>query len=96
MQVPVRETIVGNKTAEESMASEYRLVIFPSKLTLAGSWKIYDIRWDLMDIKNGKIVWTTTSQGRHMNAWKGDEDPASRAKTIVDGIVAEMRKSSLI
>jgi hypothetical protein len=31
-----------------------------------------------------------------MNAWKADEDPEARAKTIVDGIVAEMQKSNLL
>jgi hypothetical protein len=29
-------------------------------------------------------------------AWKNDEDPQARAKTVVDGILAEMKGSNLI
>ncbi|MEP6875213.1 MAG: hypothetical protein ABI887_12685 [Burkholderiales bacterium] len=96
MQIPVRETIVSNVPNERQAGADYRLVIFPSKMTLSGAWKFYDVRWDLVNVKNGQTVWTTSSQGKHLNAWKNDEDPEARAKTIVDGIVAEMRKSSLL
>jgi len=60
------------------ITTDYRLVIFPSQLTVAGAWRHYDVRWDLMDARNGKLVWSTQS------------------KTIVDGIIAEMQKSSLL
>jgi hypothetical protein len=96
MQIPVRETIVSNVPKEREASADYRLVIFPSKMTLSGAWKFYDVRWDVISVKNGQTVWTTSSQGKHLNAWKNDEDPEARAKTIVDGIVAEMRKSNLL
>jgi len=96
MQIPVRDTIVQNLANERAMATDYRMVIFPSQLTVAGAWRHYDVRWDVMDARNGKVVWSTQSKGKHMNAWKADEEPEARAKTIVDGIVAEMQKSNLL
>lgn len=96
MQIPVRETIVQNAANEREMGADYRLIIFPSHLTVAGAWRHYDVRWDLLNARTGKVVWSTQSKGKHMNAWKQDEDPETRAKTIVDGIVGEMQKSNLL
>ncbi len=96
VSVPVRDTIESNASEERAFGASYRLIIFPSKMTLSGAWKFYDVRWDLVDTRTGRIVWTTTSQGKHINAWKNDEDPAARAKTIVDGIVGELKSSKLI
>ena len=96
MSIPIGQTIGGNVREEQSLGADYRLIIFPSKMTLSGAWKFYDVRWDLIDIKTGKRIWTTTSQGKHLNMWRNDEDPQARAKTIVDGIVAEFQKSKLL
>ena len=96
MQIPVRETIQQNLANERDMGNDYRLIIFPSLLSVQGAWRHYDVRWDLLDARTGKAVWSTQSRGKHMNAWKADEDPETRAKTIVDGIVGEMQKSNLL
>ncbi len=96
VRVPVRETIESNSAAERSFAATHRLIIFPSKMTLSGAWKFYDVRWELLEAGTGKLLWTTTSQGKHLNAWKNDEDPQARAKTIVDGVIAELRSSKLL
>ena len=96
MSVPVRQTIDSNAKEEQAYDTQYRLVIFPSKITLSGAWKFYDIRWDLVEVKTGKLVWASTSQGKHLTMWKNDEDPDSRAKVIVDGAIAEMKHSGLI
>lgn len=96
MSVPVRQTIESNISEEKAYGAEYRLVIFPSKITLSGAWKFYDIRWDLIDVKTGNRVWSSSSQGKHLTMWKNDEDPEGRAKVIVDGVIAEFKKSGLI
>ncbi len=96
MRIPVRETIESNLAAETSFSATHRLIVFPSKMTLSGLWKFYDVTWELYESKSGKLVWATTSHGKHMNAWKNDEDPEVRAKTIVDGILNEFRSSKLL
>jgi hypothetical protein len=96
VSIPIRQTFASNATAEQELGADYRLVIFPKKMTLSGAWKFYEISWELISTKSGERVWMTTSQGKHINAWKNDEDPVERAKTIVDGIVVEMRKSQLM
>jgi hypothetical protein len=96
MSVPIGQTISSNSQEEQSLGAEYRLVIFPSKMTLSGAWRFYDVRWELMDVKTNKRLWTTTSQGKHLNMWKNDEDPQARANTIVNGIMAELQKSKLL
>lgn len=96
VQIPVRDVITQNANDEKAMGAQYRLIIFPSKMTLSGAWKFYDVRWEIVDIRTDKVVWATTSRGKHLNAWRNDEDPGPRAKTIVNGIVEEMRKSKLL
>lgn len=96
LSVPVAQTIQSNAEEERALGADYRLIIFPSQMTRSGSWKLYDIRWELIDIKTSKRVWVTTSHGKHLNLWKNDEDPQARAKTIVDGVMAEFQKSNLI
>lgn len=96
MSVPVKDTIDGHANEEREFGASYRLIIFPSRLRLAGAWRFYDIQWELVDATTNRRVWGTTSQGKHMNAWSNDEDPKGRAKTIVDGIVAEMKNSQII
>jgi hypothetical protein len=95
VRVPTKEIIERNAERERTLGTEYRLIIFPVKLTRAGAWVHYDVRWELVNAKTGLAVWSTTSQGRHLNAWKNDEEPVARAKTIVDGIITEMRNSKL-
>lgn len=96
LQVPVNETISKNEHHEKASGAAYRLIVFPSKMTVSGGWKYYDIRWDLIDVKTGKVVWSAVSRGKHTNAWRPDENPVERAKTIVDGAIFEMRKSNLL
>jgi len=96
MQIPVGQVIASNLSNERGFDARYRLVIFPSKMTLSGAWRFYDIQWDLTESQTGKKVWSTTSHGKHINMWKNDEDPRVRAKTIVDGIIVELRNSGLL
>lgn len=96
MTVPVGQTILSNLKEEQTFGADYRLVIFPSKMSLVGAWKHYDVRWDLIDVKTGKRVWASTSYGKHLTMWRNDEEPEMRAKMIVDGAIAEMKKGGLI
>ncbi|HZY17520.1 MAG TPA: hypothetical protein VFE82_03515 [Ramlibacter sp.] len=96
VRVPVGETISSNRVEEREFPADLRLIVFPSKMTLSGAWKFYDVRWELQDVNTGRIVWTTTSHGKHLNAWKNDENPEERAKTIVDGIMNEFRGSKAL
>jgi hypothetical protein len=96
MTVPVKQVLDSNAPEEVKFGADYRLVIFPSKMTLSGAWKFYDIRWDVFDVKTGKRVWGSISQGKHLTMWKADEDPQGRAKTIIDAVVGEMRKGGVI
>ena len=96
MTVPVRQTIESNAKEEQALRADYRLIIFPSKMTLSGAWKFYDIRWELIEVRTGTRVWSSVSQGKHLTMWKNDEDPEGRAKTIVEGAIGEMKKVGLI
>lgn len=96
MTVPILETIKSNMENERSLGANFRLILFPSAMTLSGAWTLYDIRWDLVDTRTGKLVWTTMSHGKHINAWKHDEEPEARAKTIVDGIITEFKNGQLL
>jgi hypothetical protein len=96
MQIPVRRTIEGSGALELAYGAQFRLIVFPSRMTLNGAWRHYDVSWEIFDTKTGKRVWSTVSNGKHTNAWRDDEDPQQRAKTVVDGLVAALKSSGLI
>ena len=95
MSIPVRQTIVGNLADEQAFGADYRMVVFPSNLRLSGAWHFYDIEWEIRDARTGKVVWSTVSHGKHMNAVKNDEDPAERAGNFVRGFIEGLRASKL-
>ena len=96
VQVPVRDVIVQNSANEMATGADYRMVIFPSNMRLTGAVKAYDIKWDIFDARSGRIVWSTTSHGKHSTVWKTDEDPDERAQIIIESFLNEMRANKLI
>jgi hypothetical protein len=96
MAVPIRQTIESNAYREKALGNDYRIVIFPRRIAPAGAWKNYEIRWDLIDVRTDRVVWSSISEGRHLTLWKADEEPHERAKVIVDSVIKEMKKGELI
>ena len=96
MSIPVQETILGNANQEQEFGAKYRMIVFPTEMSTSNMSNIYVIRWDLVDLNTGEIMWSITSRGTHMKMWKNDEAPEARAKTIVDGFVNEMMKSNML
>ncbi|HET6231099.1 MAG TPA: hypothetical protein VFE05_13580 [Longimicrobiaceae bacterium] len=95
-RIPVREVIARNAADEGRFAAPYRLIIFPMQTTQSGSWYYYDFRWTLQDAKTQRVVWSTTSRGRHLNWMRSDENSTKRAQVIVDGVIGEMVSSGLL
>lgn len=94
--IPVDKVVAANRTDETAAGARYRLIIFPLSTNTTGAWFIYDLRWELIDIPTGRIVWTVKSHGSHLAMWSHDEAPEGRAAVIVDGFLAEMKKFGLI
>lgn len=95
-RIPVREVIVRNQEKERQFGSDYRLIVFPSYTLSAGAWYHYDFRWAIEDARTQRVVWSTTSRGKHMNWVSGDENAAARARVIVQGLIGEMTRSGLL
>ncbi len=93
---PVRETVTRNWNNERKTGAQYRLTVEPFSVVRSGSWRHYEIRWSVMNATTGELIWSSQSSGKHINAVHHDEDPELRAKTIVDGVIQEMRASKLI
>lgn len=96
MMIPIRQMLVSNMLDEKQFGADYRLIIFPSTMTLAGAWKYYDIRWEILDAKTNQRVWESTTKGKHLTLWKTDEDPQERARTLLEPVFQEMRKSGVL
>jgi hypothetical protein len=90
--VPVRRVITQNRATERAYGSDYRLIVFPVQTTVEPGWIQYDFRWTLEDTRTNRIVWSTTSRGRHARG----EDSEELAKDIVDGLITQMDVSGLL
>jgi hypothetical protein len=95
VRVPVRETLVANRDEEAQFGAQHRLIVFPSQTRSTGTGAAYSIRWDIVDVTTGKVLWSTTSTTHNVNWASNDELPVERAKAIVEGIVVEMRRAGL-
>jgi hypothetical protein len=96
MTIPIGPTIKANLEDERAFNAKYRLVIFPSAMRLQGAWKMYEVRWDLFDAQTHALVWSGTSNGKHMSMYSNNENPKERAKTIVDSAMAAFAQSKLL
>jgi hypothetical protein len=56
MQIPVGQVVASNLSNEREFDTKYRLVIFPSKMTISGAWRFYDVQWDLIESQTGKRI----------------------------------------
>lgn len=100
--IPVYPTIEAHAAEEKALGAKYRLVVFPTEsysqsIDVANSMRSYAIRWDLYDIADGRLVWSTHSVGSQASLLFGSEqDPSYRTTLIVDGFIAELKKFALL
>jgi hypothetical protein len=94
-QVPVSEVVTSNVADEMAVGARYRLLVLPSSYNVYGSWQYYTLRWILMDIGTGRMLWSHSYSGKHLMLWKPDENSVKRAKKLVDGGVRELISSPL-
>lgn len=93
---PVRQTVYMNLANERKFGAGQRLTVEPIKIFTQGAWHYYDIQWNLSDASTGKLIWTATSKGSHMNWVYGDENANERARKIVAEVIQQMQESKLI
>ncbi|HEY1426332.1 MAG TPA: hypothetical protein VGF50_06635, partial [Caulobacteraceae bacterium] len=89
--IPVGQTIASNLPAERAFGARFRLLVFPSKMSVAGDWRFYQIRWYLVDCATNRTVWTFTYAGKNFIWLYNGERAESRAKPIVDALVDHLR-----
>lgn len=94
--VPVELVMLRNRGQEREAGAKYRLLIFPSNYTVSGSWRFYEIRWELIEVRSGRRVWGYTYSGKHLVLWRSSENSKARSKKIVDALFAQLVKDRLI
>jgi hypothetical protein len=94
-RVPVGEVIATNLQAEGTFGAPYRLIVFPVSLTALSTGHRFDVRWDIYDTRTNARVWSATSETLHQNWISHDENPAERAKILVEGIILQMGKAGV-
>lgn len=94
--VPVKELVSSNLAQEQQFGAEYRLLIFPSQTNTTGTGYEYTIRWVLMDAKDQRTVWSTTSRLETFVLISANENAEGRAKGFVNGLIAEWRRLGLV
>lgn len=95
-EIPVEKVIAANAAEEAALGARYRLIIFPQATENQGTWFVYDVRWELVDIKTGRNVWVVKTHGGRLIMWHADEEPEGRAATLVDSLIKEMKTAKVI
>ncbi len=95
VMIPVAEIIASRLEEEAAMGADYRLIIVPSQITIYGATQQYDVRWELVNVTSGRVVWMTALRGNRTVWYSHNEDAEGRAATFVNGVIAEMDNSGL-
>jgi hypothetical protein len=88
-EIPIRRVIERNAADEQRFGSAYRLIAFPLRVNIL-SGLTYEFTWTLEDTQTNRILWSTTS-----HTAQEDGTSAENAKTLLDGLIAEMDRSGL-
>ena len=94
--IPVGQTIQSNLDAERSFGARYRLLAFPSNFEVSGGWRFFQIRWRLIDCATNRTLWNYTYKGRNMIWLVNGERAESRAKPIVDTLIAQLQSQGFL
>ncbi len=93
--VPIGQVVQLNSEEERTFNATHRLIVFPENTTVGGVTG-YQLRWDIIDARTGKLEWTTRSTTQNGNWWSNDEAPVERARVLVEGLISELRKNSVL
>ncbi len=92
ISVPVAEVIQDNASVESASGASHRLVMFPKLIHRYGDGPpIYEVNWDLIDVRTGRLNWSVTSSTMHGVWLHNDEKPVERAQLMVQGIIEQMK-----
>ena len=95
VSIAVEEIIASRLGEEVEFGADFRLIIMPSQMNIYGATQSYEVAWELIDIRTGETVWSTTLSGNRTVWYRQDEDAEGRARTVVDGVIEEMAASGL-
>lgn len=94
--IPVMETVFRNLADEAAAKARFRLIVFPSRYTVAGAWRFYEIRFVLMDARSNRRVMDYIYSGKHLVMLKNSENAGARSKKILDHLFEELKSRGLI
>ena len=95
VSIAIEEIIASRLGEEAEFGADFRLIIMPSQMNIYGATQSYEVAWELIDIRTGETVWSTTLSGNRTVWYRQDEDAEGRARTVVDGVIEEMAASGL-
>lgn len=94
--IPIKDVVFENLNREAEVGARYRLILFPASFDVAGAWRFYRIRWDIVEISTGRRVWSYLYSGKHLVIWSNSENADGRARKIVDAAFNEMHAQGLL
>lgn len=94
--VPIAQMVEANRSSESEFAPTHRMLIFPEDVFSGNARTGYQLRWDIVDARTGKLEWTTRSSTSNFNWWTSDEAPAQRARVLAEGIITQMRGNGVL
>jgi hypothetical protein len=94
--VSVGKTIFENRTSDASFRPTHYLVAFPRDAYKSGNGAILDIKWDILDAKNGNVEWSVYTRTPVLSRQMKPEDAVEAARGLVETITKEMRARSVL
>ena len=94
--VSVGKTILENRAADAAFRPSHHLLAFPSNAYKSGEGAILDIKWDIIDSRNGNVEWSVYTRTPALSRQMKSEDAAEAARGLVETITKEMQARSVL
>jgi hypothetical protein len=94
--VSVGKTIQENRQADAAFRPSHLLIAFPRDTYKSGDGAIFDIKWDIIDARNGNVEWSVFTRTPVVSQHMKSEDAANAARSLARTIVSELRARAVI
>lgn len=94
--VAIGRTLQESRAADAAFGPSHYLVVFPRDSYKAGDGVILDVKWDVIDTRNGNVEWSVYTRTPVLSRQMKVQDAEAAARGLVETITAEMKARSVI
>jgi hypothetical protein len=94
--VSIGKTVEENARRNSAFAPTHYLIAFPQQTLRSGKGASMEVKWDVIDSRNGYVEWTVYSKTPVLSASMDEAAADAAAAALVESLIEEMRAKNVI